>query len=121
MALWQQQILELLSLGAVTDVTQPIGTSIALTLHLQRYLLIFFLNVSIFKRVSASDTSKLPLKLRKSKPPTFLLTLHALACYPYPVQESLRKWHTVAIAHSSPLQAFDEAELRPQLQNTVWC
>lgn len=65
--------------------------------------------------------SMLPLKLRKSKPPTLLLTLHALGCYPHPPEGSWRKWHTVAIAHSSPLQVFDEAELRPQLQNTVWC
>lgn len=103
-ALWQQQILELLSLGAATDVTQPIGT---------------FFYLSIVKRISASDMPKLPLKLRKLKPPTFLLPLRA--CYPRPAPEPLRKWHTVAIAHSSPLQVSDGAELRPQLQNTVWC
>lgn len=110
MALWQQQILELLSLGAVTAVTQPIGTSTALTLHFHGSLL-------IFKKMSPYSKESL-LLIKKIKVPNLPLDF---ACYPQPAQEPLGEWLTVTIAHSSPLQLSDEAELRPQLQNTVWC
>lgn len=86
-ALWQYQILELFHLGAVTDVihthryinSTDLVLSVLVFANYYMCIYIFFI-LSIVKRVSANERSKLPLKLRKSKPPTSFLTLCVLAC-----------------------------------------
>lgn len=116
---WQQQILDLLNLGTVTDVTQPTGTSTALTLHFHCYLQFFLM--CPYSKESLLLICQTAIKIKKIKAPNSPLDFAHTCLLSTPCKEPWRKWHTIAIAHSSPLQVFDEAELRPQLQNTVWC